>query len=354
MMKEPPTLSSLNHIMDSDYGFRVNPMTFATGLMDEFLNQHGWSVAHPIAGDASARRYFRVAKNNQSAILMDNAGTDEGLADFIRIGGWLNDIGLKAPEIYEADESGGYLLLEDFGDVSFKQAMERGEDTKELYALAAEILEHLKAQDCPLELPDYYSHHIHDDRRFVIDWYVPALRGEDAPGGMVEDYLCVWDEIERSLPPCPQGFVHGDYHVENMLWLPGEEGMKRCGIIDFQGAMSGPVAYDMVNLLEDARVDVPGDIKAEILEGQDALVQSWTRILGTQFHCRVIGLFIKLAVEDGKTQYLQYLPRMVAYIHEGLEDPLLAPLKRWFKEQGIMFDAVPEIDLTEGKAPAQE
>ncbi|GJL84460.1 MAG: aminoglycoside phosphotransferase [Micavibrio sp.] len=259
--------------------------------------------------------------------------------DFIRIGQWLNDIGLKAPEIYEADEAQGFLLLEDFGDVSFRKAIEKGQDVGALYQLADDVLEHLKVQDCPLSLPDYYSSAIHEKRRFVVDYYIPAVRGEENPQGLVEDYLSVWDGIEKSLPPCPTGFVHADYHLENMMWLPGEEGVKRLGLLDFQEALSGPVAYDLVNLLEDARVAVPDDIKNEILGRQDALVRSWYRILGTQFHCRVIGLFIKLAQEDGKTQYLQHVPRLGAYIKKGLEDPLLAPMKRWFKDQKISFDA---------------
>ncbi len=281
---------------------------------------------------------------------MDASAVEDGqqIHDFVRIGQWLNDIGLKAPEIYEADEEAGYLLLEDFGDVSFRKAIEKGQDVGALYRLADDVLEHIKAQDCPLDLPDYYSSAIHEKRRFVVDWYIPAVRGEENPQGLVQDYLSVWDEIEKSLPPCPRTFVHADYHLENMMWLPEEAGVKRCGLLDFQEALSGPVAYDLVNLLEDARVDVPEEIKGEILGRQDDLIQKWYRILGTQFHCRVIGLFIKLAQEDGKTQYLQHVPRLGAYIEKGLEDPLLQPMQRWFKDQKISFD-VDEVAQAQGR-----
>ncbi|HBR69038.1 MAG TPA: phosphotransferase [Rhodospirillaceae bacterium] len=305
-----------------------------------FLGKYGWSIAHPVQGDVSPRRYFRVEKSGRKAILMDASAVEDKkqVHDFVRIAKWLNDGGLKAPEIYEADEPHGFLLIEDMGDVSFRKAMESGVPARDIYGLANDVLEHLRAAGCSLKLPDYYDSAIHMKRRFVIDWYVPLLRGEENPPGLVESYLDVWDGIEKSLSPCPKGFVHADYHLENMMWLPGEKGVKRCGLLDFQEALYGPVAYDLVNILEDARMSVPLEIIGGILARQDDLVRAWYRILGTQFHCRVIGLFVKLAVHDGRRQYLVHVPRLAAYIEKGLEDPLLAPLRDWFKEQGISFD----------------
>lgn len=313
---------------------------------EDFLGKYGWSIVRPVQGDVSPRRYFRVEKSANKAIFMDASAVEDNkqIHDFVRISKWLNEGGLKAPEIYEADEPHGFLLIEDMGDVSFRKAMESGVKPQDMYGLANDVLEHLKAQGCSLKLPDYYDSAIHQKRRFVIDWYVPVLRGEENPPGLVESYLKVWDEIEKSLPPCPKGFVHADYHLENMMWLPGEKGVKRCGLLDFQEALYGPVAYDLVNILEDARMSVPPDIIKEILMRQDELVRAWYRILGTQFHCRVIGLFIKLAVEGGRRQYLVHVPRLAAYIEKGLEDPLLEPLRQWFKGQGILFDPLTAAD----------
>src|SRR5690606_39152237 len=117
------------------------------------------------------------------------------------------------------------------------------------------------------------------------------------------------------------------------------------GILDFQGAMAGPMPYDLANLLEDARVDVPGDLRAAMLarycadmsvqEEQDFRV--WYRVLATQFHCRVAGQFIRLSVRDGKERYRAYIPRVAGYIRAGLRDPVLKPLKDWFDGQGIDF-----------------
>ncbi len=309
--------------------------------MNEFLNQRGWSVVEPIAGDASARRYFRVEKDGSRAILMDDsAGVREGnstLAGFIRAGDFLRKAGLKAPEIFEADEGAGYLLLEDLGAVSLSAAMAGGEDPEAIYELALEVLVHLEAQSSAQDFPIYRESQIHENRRQLIDWYVPAVRGEDNSDGLVEDYLAVWDEIEKDLPPCPQGFVHGDYHLENLMWLPQETGLKRIGLIDFQDSMHGPVPYDMLNLLEDARVDVSQEIKDKALAGRDEVFLAWYRVLAAQFHGRVLGLFIKLAVEDGKDQYLVHIPRLEAYMRENLEHPVLKPLKDWFVGAGVDF-----------------
>lgn len=289
--------------------------------MREFLSRTDWSVKESIVQDGSSRRYDRVKKSGQTAILMDCSGGEtpgHRVQDFLRIGAWLRDIGLNAPEIYEADEAAGFVLMEDFGDVSFRKALGAGHDAAELYALAADVLKHLATQKDLPELPKYYESHVHKNHRYVIEYY--------APSASVENYLAAWAEIESRLPPCPQGFLHIDFHVENLMFLPDRDGLKRCGILDFQGAMKGPLPYDLGNLLEDARYDVPEEIRAEILSGFNEDFRCWYRVLTTQFHCRVIGQFIKMAAENGKTGYLQHIPRLEKYILQALKDPLLSPL----------------------------
>jgi len=329
-----------------------------TNLRAAFLARHGWGDAQisAVGEDCAFRRYMRLQKGKQSAVLMEAvpdghaiATPGHSLSDFVRIGAALRDFGLHTPRIYEADEENGYLLLEDFGDVSFKAALARGVDQKELYGLATDVLRHLAQGPQRLDLPDYYAGHVHTGRRRIVDWYMPTVRGTKNPDGLVEDYLAVWDSIEVELPPCPQGFLHGDFHVENLMWLPDGAGLDRCGVLDFQGAMQGPLPYDLANLLEDVRIDVPEDQRAAMLArycaGMSADARAgftcWYRVLATQFHCRVAGQFIRLAIRDGKTRYLQYLPRVAGYMRAGLEDPVLAPLKAWFDAQGMDFLSVP-------------
>lgn len=331
-----------------------------------FLAAHGLTSAHmaPVGEDSAFRRYFRLTRaDGSSLILMEAVPDDSPLAtpghsmlDFVRLSAYLRAIGLTAPEVYELDEASGYILLEDFGDLSFKKAQEDGKAARgDLYALATDVLSwlrcHGRAGD--VDLPEYYASHVHTGRRRVVDWYMPAVRGQRNPDGLVEDYLRVWDSIERTLPPVPTGFLHVDYHFENLMWMPDRTGLAQCGVLDFQGAMIGPVPYDLANLLEDARVDVPADLRAAMMErycrtmsaDERDVFTAWYRVLATQFHCRVIGQFIRLAVRDGKPRYLSMIPRLAGYITDGLSDPVLQPLAAWFAEQGITFDPAQDINI---------
>ena len=330
---------------------RQTSIHFDESYREAFLQKHGWNIVSTVGQDSSVRRYFRVRKGQQTAILMEtvpdnspHATPGHSVKAFVEISKWLNSIGANAPNIYEMDEERGLLILEDFGGICFKYAAASGEDQNQLYDIAAQTLEHISNYTCELDLPQYYESHVHRRHRRVIDWYVPISRGTKNEDGVVEDYKNIWEEIENSLPPCAQSFVHVDYHAENLMWLPEEHGIKRCGILDFQGAMIGPAPYDLANLLEDARTDVPNELKENILSKQNEDFQAWFRVLATQFHCRVIGQFIKMAVMDDNDQYLQHIPRLEKYLREGLNDPLLAPLKSFFDDQNIDFSGIGNFD----------
>ena len=328
---------------------RQTPIHFDEDHRAMFLKKHGWDIVSTVGQDSSVRRYFRLRglgdKSNQTAILMETvpdnspyATPGHSLSAFIEISKWLNSIGANAPNIYEMDQEHGLLILEDFGGICFKYAAASGEDPAQLYNIAGQTLEHIAAHTCDLDLPQYYESHVHRRHRRVIDWYVPLVRGTKNENELVEEYKNIWADIEAQLPPCQQSFIHVDYHAENLMWLPSEKGVKRCGILDFQGAMIGPAPYDLANLLEDARTDVPDDLKQYILSKHDETFHAWFRVLATQFHCRVIGQFIKMAVMDDNEQYLQHIPRLENYLREGLNDPLLAPLKAFFDENDVTFE----------------
>ena len=332
-------------------------------LRHAFLTAEGWGDAAlvPVGEDSAMRRYFRLsraqpgqAEERQSVILMEALPDGHALAtpghsmnDFIRYSAYLRAIGIAAPEVYAVDREEGYLLIEDFGDVSFKKALEQNPgQSEDLYALATDILSWLRQNGKHGDdLPDYYKSHVHTGRRRVVDWYIPAMRAAKNPDGLVEDYLAVWDRIENSLDPVPRGILHIDYHFENLMLRDGQAGLARCGVLDFQGAMKGPLPYDLANLLEDARVDVPADLRDRMMDRYCSTMapaerdnfQKWYRVLATQFHCRVIGQFIRLAVRDDKPRYLALIPRIEGYLREGLKDPVLRPLAEWFAAQGIDF-----------------
>ena len=333
-------------------------------LRHAFLSQAGWEGCDikTVGEDCAFRRYLRLDKQGKTALLMESVPDDSPQAtaghkigDFIRIGQYLQGHGINTPDIYESDLENGYALLEDFGDCSFKKAGEQGQDIEELYNLAAELLAHLaqKTRRGDIELPSYYDSPVHQGRGRVVDWYMPATLERKNPDGLTEEYLALWQQIEETLPPCPQSFQHIDYHFENLMWLPDREGIQKAGLLDFQGAMWGPSPYDLANLLEDARVDVPHDLREAVLDHvtktmtaeEEETFRAWYRVLATQFHCRVIGQFIKLALRAGKPQYMAHIPRVGSYLEQGLQAPLLAPLKDWFAGQGVTFTGVTVPDL---------
>lgn len=327
-----------------------------------FIAAHVTGAAAPVAmgEDWGTRRYFRVQAGGTSFILMDSvpdhlpfAAPGHRVADFIRIAAALREAGLHAPAVIAADETEGYVLLEDMGDTSFYAAIEQGGDESALYALATDVLGALGAlSKNTLSLPRYRDTHVHKGRRRVVDWYAPLVRGTQNPDGMAEEYLNVWDTIERALPPATEGFVHGDYHVQNLMWLPGEKGLARCGILDFQGAMWGPASYDMANLIGDIRRDVPSAIAAAALaqrtagmnDGERQSFNAWLAVLMMQFHCRVAGQVIRLAAVSGKPAHLRHMPRIQRYIRDGLKNPALSPLAAWFAREKIAFDTPPAFD----------
>ena len=316
-------------------------------IPESFANK-GWTLLEPFGGDASARHYSRLIKDGRTAILMDSSREKETIPDFMRIGAWLHDAGVKSPQIYDADEKNGFLLLEDFGDVSFKKAITSGSDKLLYYVLATDVLKHINEQKNMPKLPDYASSNLNKGHRRVIDWYLPTAKKSKNADGIDAGYLNAWNEIEKSLPKCPQTFVHADYHLENLMVLQEGEGLAHCGVLDFQDALIGPAPYDLANLLEDARTDVPEEIRTAMLAYYTADLKSpeeveafeaWYRVLATQFHCRVIGQFIKLALVSNKRQYLVFIPRLENYIKTALKDPLLAPLKAFFADIKLDFSA---------------
>lgn len=299
----------------------------------------GWDYVGPIAADGSSRRFTRLSKGSHSAVLMETDGRTPGhdLQDFIRIGSWINKIGLKAPAVYEQYDNA--LLVEDFGDISFKKAIGIHAGEQDLYDLALAVLDVFSSNACPLSLPEFAAGPVKKGHRRLIDWYYPVVKRE-APGPETEaSYMAAWQKVESCLDDIPHGFLHIDYHCENLMWLPEETGLKCCGILDFQGAMTGPRPYDFVNLLEDMRRDVAPPVKAAFLARQDQNFRDHYIVLAAQFHCRLLGQCIRWAVRDAKPQYLAYIPRLQRYLEAELEAPVLNAVKQWFLEENLDLSA---------------
>lgn len=325
---------------------------------DAFLRAH---VKKPfqiesLAEDWASRRYFRITNTDGTYILMEavpdhipTATMGHKLSAFLKVGSLLHERGIHTPEILAVDEQEGYVLLEDFGNTSVNSAIESGKDTHELYAAATDVLIAMRDRislDDLFDFNKYKDSYIHTGRQRIVDWYIPATRKAKNGDDLVASYIGAWDEVAAQLPSPPIGFVHGDYHLQNLMLLPNGS----CGVLDFQDAMAGPVPYDLANLLENIRRDVPKDIYDAMLKrfGGDETFNAWFRVMATQFHCRIIGQVLRLAIVSDKTELLQFMPRIQNYIVEGLKDPVLKPVANWMKDQKVDFTAM-EFNLEDIK-----
>lgn len=326
--------------------------------IDTFLAVAGWEGAERsfLAGDASFRHYDRVQKEGRTAVMMDAPPEKEPLAPFIKVGQFLGEKGYSAPQIYALDLERGLLLLEDLGDDSYTRLLQaQPHQESKLYLAACDVLAALhQHQAKELSVPEYSMEKLLDEALLFTDWYLAAMLGEAKARALRPEYLAIWSEILATLPFLLPVVVLRDYHADNLLWLPQREGVQQVGLLDFQDALIGSPAYDLVSLLEDARRDVPPEI---VQMGINRYLQKtgWDRsdfmlhyaVLGAQRNCKIIGIFTRLARRDGKQHYLTLLPRVWGHLHNDMQHPVLRPLKEWMDE--VLPVAQRGIPLPEAK-----
>ncbi|HXQ50724.1 MAG TPA: phosphotransferase [Stellaceae bacterium] len=305
-----------------------------------FLAAAGWgdAVRRPLPGDASFRRYVRLERKGATAMLMDAPPPMENVRPFLAVARLLHGIGLSAPRIDAADVVAGLLLLEDFGDDTYTRLLAAGADEAALYALAVDVLIAVNRRFAVApELPSYDEARLLAEAALLVDWYLPAVTGTPADPAVRESYLALWRALLPRAHAVPETLVLRDYHVDNLMRLSGREALASCGLLDFQDAVLGPMSYDLVSLLEDARRDVPAALgaamRARFLDAfpgldRDAFDASYA-VLGAQRNCKIVGIFTRLSVRDGKPQYLAHIPRLWRLIEQDLRHPDLAPLARW-------------------------
>lgn len=314
--------------------------------MQDFVARAGWPGAElkPLAGDASFRRYERVFWQGKQAVLMDAPPAHEDVAPFIKVGRYLESLGISAPHIMAEDRENGFLLLEDLGDDSYTRLLARQDDAaleeqlyKEAVAVLAELHLHNRRHGPGIELAPYDHAALMREIALFTDWYLPAvMEGDPALDTRRAEFTQLWDSLLRQHPPATEVAVLRDYHADNLLWLADREGTKRVGQLDFQDALLGHAAYDLVSLLEDARRDVrPQTVQAALghycrLTGCDReeLMAAYA-LLGAQRQAKIIGIFVRLGVRDGKTHYTHYLPRVWGHLAHDLAHPLLADIRDW-------------------------
>jgi N-acetylmuramate 1-kinase len=342
--------------------------------IQEFLHSAGLSDTARMTylqGDASVRRYARLHHDGGArAVLMDwprqpdgppirnglpysrIAHLAEGVRPFVAIGTALAERGFSVPRLLAHNLDAGLLLIEDFGDRVFGAELRTGTAQASLWQAGVDALVALRAapppSDMPLPdgttftLPVYNQQALAIETELLIDWYWPALYGTPIPLAVRAEYCALWQQVLDRLMTMPRGWTLRDYHSPNLLWLPDRVTPRNVGIIDFQDAQSGPHGYDLVSLLQDARVDVPASLEADLLahyctraratdKAFDAHDLRWSyAALGAQRNAKILGIFARLAHRDGKPQYLAHIPRIWAYLARDLAHGELNELKAWF------------------------
>lgn len=294
-----------------------------------FLMQAGWGDAQilPLAVDASFRRYYRVIGTGRTAVLMD-APPPEDTRKFAQMAAWLAERGFAAPAILADDAAAGFMLLEDFGDMRMRETVDAAPESEaRLYAAAVDQLLRLQRHEAA-PVPPYDRAFILRETDLLIEWYCDAL-GLSVD---TEGYAGAWNAAFDALPDMPVVTVLRDYHAENLMLLDD----ARLGLLDFQDALAGHPAYDLVSLLQDARRDVPAVVEASMIaryrestgvgEGFDAAYH----LFGAQRNAKILGIFTRLWRRDGKPRYGALCPRVWRYLERDLAHPALAGVARWF------------------------
>jgi aminoglycoside/choline kinase family phosphotransferase len=339
-----------------------------------FLDAAGWGNAarEPLTGDASARKNVRLRQAGRTAILMDASHLPEIVAPFIRIDEHLRQLGFSAPEILARDEANGLLVLEDFGDATFAQLLDQPRSSRDneaqteignrqsaignepepphvgsynpeqLFALATDVLIALHRH--PRAIPENLRAYSPKKMLADIELFLEVERASSPSSGQdaraTNEFRKAWREVLPVAHQVPVSLLLRDYHAANLMLLPERNGIRRAGLLDFQDAYQGPITYDLVSLIEDARRDVPEELRRKMIARYLAQFPSLDRdafetsmaILAAVRHTRVLAIFEKLS-REGKTDYKRlHSPRVERLLQNALRHPILAGVKRWFEE----------------------
>jgi hypothetical protein len=336
----------------------------------QFLDGAGYAEAKRLRmpGDASIRSYARLNRDGGVVILMNfprrpdapaiydgkSYGAAVHLAEdvkpFVAIDNGLRGRGLSAPAIHHGDLDAGFLITEDFGSAAFVDG-DPPAPIAERYEAAADVLAALHRETLPEILPlapqiDYAIPTFDTDALLVeiglmLEWYLPD-RGIDPTDNLRAEFVMMWRDLLAKPAAAAKTWVLRDFHSPNLIWLGERSDVARVGIIDFQDAVLGPAAYDLVSLLQDARIDVPEALELALLTRyikarranddnfDPAEFAELYAIMSAQRNTKLLGTFARLNRRDGKPQYLRHQPRIWTYLNRTLAHPLLSRVREWY------------------------
>lgn len=376
-MSEPDLILSLTE-KDDGRMLKIssvkNSLAFAnlerSVLIRSFLNK-GWEKnleREILFGDASVRSYEKVSNSKETRILMNAprqadgpvlrdgkpysqlAHLAEDVSAFVGVGNILASAGLSAPTLYAQDLDEGLLLLEDLGSETIID--KERQPIEDRYILSAEMLAQFhtnnftkstKLNDGSIyNVPNYNREAMLIEVELLLDWYAPHMKGTPLLQSEKDAFLKIWNDLIDVLDKSETALCLRDYHSPNIIWLPQHKGINKIGVIDFQDAVIGPAAYDVASLAQDARVDISLTLENALVKhyisirkevsaefNADAFKEYYA-IMAAQRVTKILGIFIRLNMRDGKPAYLKHLPRCQEYILRSLNHPTLAAYKSWY------------------------
>jgi hypothetical protein len=338
--------------------------------IETFLGGSKWAGAQRFffEGDASSRRYERLHRDDAQAILMDMPARPDGppvkdgkpysriahLAEDIRsviaVNDYLVSVGYSAPRIEYADAVAGLAIIEDLGNAVFGRMRAAGLDMKAPMTAAVEVLADMAGRSWPVSVPlrDNGEHPLNPydedalaiETELLTEWFWPHATGAPIDPAQLGEFRALWRQAFALAETDHKVWVLRDFHSPNLLWLQDRRGLARVGIIDTQDCLIGHPAYDLVSLLQDARIDIPVDEHDRLLAYyckirgagfDETAFQRAYAMLGAQRATKILGIFTRLSKRDGKHGYLKHIPRVIGYLRRNLAHPDLAKLKRWYE-----------------------
>ena len=355
-------------------------------VIESFITQHRLQHAERtfFEGDASSRRYEKLKIENQKFLMMDMparpdgppvkfgkpysqiAHLAEGIKSVVCVNAYLSEIGgYSVPKTLNWDYKNGLALIEDLGSRVYGKMLQAGEDMTEPMLAAAELLADLgrraHTNHINLSLQGSYTIPPYDEEAMLIEtellpkWFWPHLNGTEPSSALISSFEDIWKLLLPLAQQKSPQIVMRDFHSPNLLWIPEREGILRVGLIDTQDAVMGHAAYDLVSMIQDARVDIPQELASLTFEhyvakrkaeqnfangtfttlNNDIFSESDFRaayaVLGAQRATKILGIFARLNKRDGKPAYLKHMPRVSRYLRQNLQHPALASLKNWYE-----------------------
>ncbi|MBI5132853.1 MAG: tRNA (adenosine(37)-N6)-threonylcarbamoyltransferase complex ATPase subunit type 1 TsaE [Rhodopseudomonas palustris] len=365
-----PALGSLARAAEITGHGKAAAQVERLAALRSFIETSGYADAdrRHMPGDASTRSYARLLKDDASLILMNAPRRPDGPAlyagksysaavhlaedvrPFVAIANGLRARGFSAPAIHHADLESGFLITEDFGGAGFVEGTPPA-PIAERYQAATDMLAALHGETLPKTLPlpqEDYAIPVFDTAAMLIEvslmpeWYLPD-RGAPASDAQRGEFTAMWRRLLDGVAGAKRSWVLRDYHSPNLIWLDQRSGIARVGVIDFQDTVLGPEAYDLVSLLQDARIDVPEALelalfgrylKARLAADPEFDPAGFARlyaVMSAQRNTRLLGTFARLNRRDGKPHYLRHQPRIWTYLGRSLAHPSLTEFRTWYQ-----------------------